>query len=638
MIARSVLTVIIVSFLGGILSPVFGQETVPGETAEQKNTRMQWWRDAKYGMFIHWGASSLLGGEWNGRDYGDGYLLIRLAKIPPAKYAEALAGFNPIEFNAEQWVFQAKDFGMKYIVFIAKHHDGFALWDTKVSTFNIIDHTPFKRDVLAELAEACAKHDMPLGVYYSHARDWYHPGGAMGGSTKLWDDAQKGDFAEYLKTIAVPQVRELLTGYGKISVMWWDMPDQMTAEYAAPFLDLMALQPGIISNNRLFRLSGGDHDTPERFIPGVRNPDRDIEACMTIGKDWIFTRSDGDWKSPETLLRNLLGAVSKGGNLLLNVSPTPEGVIPEENAVPLSALGEWLEKYGEAVYGTRQGPFRMWDAGYGTAKDGKLYLHVFDWPKDGKLHVPVSNSPSAVYPLTDSSRKLTFQKGENGLVIDVPAEPLDSLASVLVLELNEPAQAVYQGDPPNAENAYLLSVETGELNGTWLRAENGVISNWRNNNYFVAWPIYVGTPGTYRVRMKYSCSRPGGVLNVGFNDATVSARTQKTEGLSDFRIFEIGEISFEKPGTVEVKLTLANRPDAEAVQIKEILIVPESPERQSDQPAAYAPVSAPPVFSADIPPTASVITHSGTTIVMDFVTVDMDLGYKNHPRGYGSLN
>ena len=250
----------------------------------------------------------------------------------------------------------AKNAGMKYIVITSKHHDGFAMFGSKASTYNIVDATPFHRDPLKELAAACRKHGIKLGFYYSQAQDWHQPGGGSYGGH--WDPAQNGSMDDYLKNIAMPQVREILSNYGPIAVLWWDTPVDITRECAEQFLPLLKLQPGIITNNRLGGGFPGDSETPEQFVPPTGFPGRDWETCMTMNDTWGFKSNDHNWKSLETLIRNLVDIASKGGNYLLNVGPTAEGQIPAPSVDRLKAIGRWLKVNGEAIHGTSASPFK----------------------------------------------------------------------------------------------------------------------------------------------------------------------------------------------------------------------------------------------------------------------------------------
>ncbi len=572
-------TLAITLLFAGLLSlPAPAQPTFAGESEAQRDARMQWWRDAKYGMFIHWGASTYLGGEWKGKNYGDSHGVIHAAKLSPAEYAKAIRPFNPVDFDAEQFVLDAQRFGFKYLVFIAKHHDGFAMWDSQASDFNIVDGSDYGRDILADLAAACQKHHMKLGVYYSHARDWYHPGAALGkGDEAAWDPSQKGDFADYIHNIAVPQVRELLTNYGPIAELWYDTPDLMTPELAAEFTRLMPLQPNIVVNSRLLDRTGmgGDFDTPERFIPARRNPpDRDMEVCMTIGRTWMWSKSDEQEKSAEQLLDNLLHVAGKGGNYLLNIGPTPQGTIEPWQVERLEYVGNWLADHGEAIYGTRQGPFRYWGNGYVTRKGNTLYLLTTKWPADGKLYVPMANAPSAAYALGNPSQKFAFETTEKGVFIDVPKQPLDERASVIVLEMAEPAVAIRQGMLPGEDGAYHLHAPEGERYGLRLRLVGNTIVSWPSSAYTLTWPVYIEQPGTYRVQVVYasSPSESGGQLELKLNDQKLTADTQPTASNNDFQTFDLGSVTFDRAQSVEAVLRQPKRSSSNGVIFKSLIM------------------------------------------------------------------
>jgi len=413
------------------------QPVVPGETKEHKDARMAWWREARFGMFIHWGLYAVPAGTYDGKKAGGtGEWIMHRGKIPVARYAEYAKEFNPVKFNAGEWVKIAKNAGMKYIVITAKHHDGFAIYPSKVTPFNLVDATPFKRDPLAELAVACRKEGIKLGFYYSQAQDWHHPGGAKW-RDGAWDPAQEGSMDEYIDKIAVPQVREILSNYGEFpAVLWWDTPKQMTRERAEKlFQAVHELKPDIIMNNRLG--SGyhkGDTETPEQKIPAEGFRDRDWETCMTLNGTWGYKSHDNDWKSTETLLRNLIDIASKGGNYLLNVGPDSEGVIPQPSVERLAEIGAWMKVNGEAVYGTTASPWGAPTWGRYTKKSDKLYAHVFDWPKDGNLTVAIKGLKLPSAYLLATRTKLEVKATDEGLSIKVPAEAPDKIASVIVIE------------------------------------------------------------------------------------------------------------------------------------------------------------------------------------------------------------
>ncbi|MDP4226940.1 MAG: alpha-L-fucosidase, partial [Bacteroidota bacterium] len=383
------------------------------ETPQQKSARMKWWNEARFGMFIHWGIYSVPGGIWNGKEIpGIGEWIMNRAKIPVADYAKFAEQFNPVKFNADKWVSLAKAAGVKYIVITTKHHDGFAMFKSEASSYNIVDASPFKRDVIKELAEACAKHDMKLGFYYSQAQDWHQPGGAAAGGH--WDKAQDGSMDEYIDKIVVPQVHEILTKYGPVAVLWWDTPVDMNKERAEKIHNLLKLQPNIITNNRLGGGFAGDLETPEQSIPATGIPGKNWESCMTMNDTWGFKKKDNNWKSTEKLIRNLIDIASKGGNYLLNVGPTPEGLIPDSSVVRLKEMGEWLKSYGASIYATTASPFPYLKWGRCTRKGNILYLHVFNWPNNGILNVPLKNQVNRAYLLLPDSKSTNLKVKSSG--------------------------------------------------------------------------------------------------------------------------------------------------------------------------------------------------------------------------------
>ncbi len=411
------------------------------EAAKTSNPKMQWWREAKFGMFIHWGIYSVPAGKYvynlpDGKykeDITQGEWIMNRCKIPVAEYRKYAEHFNPIKFNAEQWVLTAKAAGQKYIVITAKHHDGFAMYKSEVSNYNIYDATPFKRDPLKELADACRKYGMKLGFYYSQAQDWGHKGGAP--NKWHWDkEAQDGSMDAYIDSIAAPQVKEILTKYSDVAVLWWDTPKDMTPELANKLDAITKQHPNLITNNRLGGGIRGDLETPEQYIPASGYPGRNWEVCMTVNDHWGYNAYDDNWKSTKELLHKLIDIVSKGGNFLLNVGPTAEGIIPQVCVNTLKEMGDWLKINGEAIYGTTANPFDYLSWGRATRKGQKVYIHVFDWPKNGQLNVPFANTVTKAYLLEDTTTLLSIKKEGSKLVVTVPKIAPDKIASVVVLE------------------------------------------------------------------------------------------------------------------------------------------------------------------------------------------------------------
>lgn len=429
-----------------------------------KEDRMEWWREARFGMFIHWGVYAVPAGMYKGQKVNRiGEWIMNRGKIPVAEYQQFAKDFNPVKYDADAWVKMAKDAGMKYIVITSKHHDGFALFDSKASKWDVVDATPYGKDLLKPLAEACRKYGVKLGFYYSHAQDWNNPGGSAArkvategwanpDSAKIdayteansghWDPVQTSkSMSQYMDEVAVPQVKEILTNYGDVAVLWWDTPTNMTDEYAEKLNALLKLQPNIITNDRLKRPNyPGDYKTPEQRIPNLSELDgKDWETCMTMNETWGFKSYANNWKSTQTLIRNLIDIASKGGNFLLNVGPKADGSFPQESIDILKNMGEWMKKNGEAIYDTKASPFGLFTWGRCTQKDNgaktNLYFSVFDWPKDGKLLIPGLTNDVISAKLLANGSALKTEKMEEGLVIKVPGQGLDTDATVIKLEV-----------------------------------------------------------------------------------------------------------------------------------------------------------------------------------------------------------
>jgi len=395
--------------------------------------RLEWWTDAKFGLFIHWGVYSVPAGIYNDKKIdGIGEWIMYNGEIPSATYKEYAKSFNPVNYNPEAWVKMAKDAGMKYIVITSKHHDGFGLFDSKVTDWDVVDASPYGKDLLRPLVEAARKEGIKIGFYYSQAQDWNHPGG--GAYKAKWDSAQNGSMDEYIDKIAVPQVKEILSNYGELDVLWWDTPVDMTKERAEKFQPLLAEHPLLITNNRLGGGFDGDSETPEQTIPATGFPGKNWEVCMTMNDTWGFKSYDENWKSGKDLILKLSDIVSKGGNFLLNVGPTSTGEIPQASIDRLKQVGDWMKVNSDAIYGTKASPFPYLPWGRATVKEQKLYLHVSNWPSDGLLKLPLLNKAIKAYLLTNTDAALEFANKDNHIEISLPAQAPDSILSIVVLE------------------------------------------------------------------------------------------------------------------------------------------------------------------------------------------------------------
>ena len=440
----TVVSLLIVLYVSGLVK-VQAEESesswpYANETKQQRDARMKWWRQARFGMFIHWGVYSVPAGTYKDKRIGGiGEWIMNRGKIPVAEYKKFAKQFNPVKYDPDAWVRLAKTAGMKYLVITSKHHDGFALFDSKVTDSDIVDATPYGKDLLKPLARACRKHGIKLGFYYSQAQDWCHPGGAASGGH--WDPAQDGDMDEYIRTIATPQVKEILTNYGDLAVLWWDTPRDMTKNRADMLQPLIRLQPGILTNNRLGGKYPGDFTTPEQRIPAT-GLDYDWETCMTMNDTWGYKSYDHNWKSSEMLIKNLIDIASKGGNYLLNVGPTSLGEIPQPSIERLKEIGRWMRVNSEAIHATTASPFSKLTWGRCTKKVRDkavtLYLHVFDWPNDGKLLLPGLRSRVLHASMLADGQLLKTSKGESGVIINVPDKPLDKYVTVIKLKVKSP--------------------------------------------------------------------------------------------------------------------------------------------------------------------------------------------------------
>jgi len=436
-----------------------GRESLAGsarETKAEHDRRMRWWREARFGMFIHWGLYCVPAGEYKGKTANQtAEWIMSWANIPRAEYEQFLPQFNPVKFNAAEWVRTAKSAGMKYIVITSKHHEGFAMYHSKVSKYNIVDATPFHRDPMKELSAECKKQGIKFCFYYS-IMDWHHPSQyvdakgkdptAGDGGNKIRPE-QKAEYITYMKA----QLKELVTGYDP-AVLWFDGEwiSWWTPEDGVDLYNYVrSLKPDIIINNRVGKsrkgMEGmskdeeqvGDFGTPEQQIPANGLPGVDWESCMTMNDTWGYGARDNNWKSAQTIIRNLVDIASKGGNYLLNVGPTSEGLIPQPSVERLAEVGKWMKVNGEAIYGTSASPFSSGlPYGRATIKGGNVYIHVFDWPSDGKLHVPDFGRPvKGAYLIQAPANHLSVSQDEGGgTTIDVPRQAPDQIATVVVLE------------------------------------------------------------------------------------------------------------------------------------------------------------------------------------------------------------
>lgn len=396
-------------------------------TEENLKNREQF-QDDKFGLFIHWGIYSMMAnGEW----------VMDKEKLDHNEYAKQASGFYPSKFNAAEWVAAAKDAGMKYITLTSRHHDGFSLWDTKQSDYNIVKATPFARDVIKELAEECRKQGVKFGVYYSHldwSRDDYYPLGRTGHSSGR---TAQGNWDDYLKFMNA-QLTELLTNYGPMHQIWfdgwWDQRYAVDWKLEEQYALIHSLQPGCLvgNNHHMPPFDGEDFQMFEKDLPGQNttgfSPDSEIgdlplETCETINDNWGYDIKDQACKSAKTLIQLLVKAAGNNANLLLNVGPQPNGEIPAASLERMKEMGAWMRQYGETVYGTRGGPVPQREWGVTTKKDNKVFVHILDLQDTG-LYLPITDKVKKATVFIDGT-PVRFTQDKDGLLLKLAAVPAE---------------------------------------------------------------------------------------------------------------------------------------------------------------------------------------------------------------------
>ena len=398
-----------------------------------EDPRLDWWREAKFGMFIHWGVYAIPAGVWKDEHIpGIGEWIMLRAEIPIAEYEQLAGQFNPVKYDADQIVKLAKQAGQKYIVLTSKHHDGFCLYGSAETDYNIVDGTPYGKDILKDLAEACAREGIKLGLYYSQTQDWHHPDG-FGNTWDFNEDEQ--DFADYIENYVKPQVREILTDYGPIAIIWFDTPKIIERHQSQELLELVhSLQPDCLVCGRLGNKLGDYATAQDNAIPPDLQAKIDWETPATINDTWSFKTHDHNWKSTTQLIRNLVDIVSKGGNYLLNIGPDAEGAIPEPSVERLDAMGAWMDVHGESVYGTVPGPIQGLDWCRTTQKGDTVYLHVFDWRSNGRLVLPKLDVQSASWVDSSLDAPLALNREGDSTVILGPAAAPNEHVTVIKLQ------------------------------------------------------------------------------------------------------------------------------------------------------------------------------------------------------------
>ncbi|MBO9617636.1 MAG: alpha-L-fucosidase [Niabella sp.] len=522
-----------------------GMEEMWDSTASKKeHPDIQWFKDAKFGLFIHWGLYSKLAGTWQGKNYyGSGEWIMNQAKIPVREYEQVAATFNPVNFNADEWAQLAKDAGVKYMVITAKHHEGFSMFDSKVTHFDIVDATPYKKDPMKALSEAARKRGIQFGFYYSQFQDWHEPNGGR----NTWDfDESKKDYQQYYREKAIPQLKELLTNYGPLGIVWFDTPGGMTKEQTQRFInELRKLQPKSLFSSRVGQGLGdykdfGDSEVPPVPIAGA------WESIYTHNDSWGYIAHDMNFKSSDEIIKLLANVASKGGNLMLNVGPDGLGNIPYYSVKYLKATGEWLKRNGESIYASTAGfiPAQPW--GVTTAKPGRLFLQVLNRPANDTVLVPgFINTVSKVYALDGKMRLPFVKKGTDLYVNMATVKNVHCPSTVLVVEYKGAASAYNATAPVTVSAAFennMIDAIFAKTNG------NAKVQSLTYSHYFGDWKhttcvtdmldpgdaagfaVRITDPGDYKLLLEYACPQESanqeGSLEIG--DKTFLFRTLRT--------------------------------------------------------------------------------------------------------------
>ena len=557
------------SLLGCLLGNVYAAEVnnpiTPApyranETKEQRDKRMAWFREARFGMFIHWGVYSAPGGIYQGKDLGAGEWLMNHHKIPVADYKAIGNDFTAAKYDPEAWVALAKRAGMRYMVITAKHHDGFALYDSAASDWNAVKASAAKRDLIAPLEKAARAQGLRFGLYYSQAQDWVHAGGEN--FHGKWDEAQAGDYDEYLSKNAAPQIEEIMTKF-KPDILWWDTPVKMTPARSALFTQHLVKYPNLVMNDRLGGGVRGDCRTPEGHIPPRGYPGEDFEVCMTMNNTWGYRSLNNNWLKTRTLLQMLTDISSKGGNFLLNVGPTGDGIIPQGSIDSLEGVGKWLNLNGEAIYGTQATPFakrlpwgRVTRKPDATGSGETLYLHVWEWPKNGQLTLPHSGQEGTkAHQLVSKAAVPTKVSGDK-LVLSVPPTAPDAYVSVIVVHL---PMAVADNDTPmvspDANGVVTLNILEAERLGTYDsgtiqmsgEGDAAFIGPWTDTRWNLKYYFKAPKAQEWLIQAEIAAADPVGlILGSEWNREKIKVSSPSTGGESTWQTIDLGRMKLWK--------------------------------------------------------------------------------------------
>jgi len=575
------------------------------ETPAAKDARLGWWREARFGMFIHWGVYSSLAGEWKGRRV-EGYSehIQRLCKIRRADYfEEVVKPFNPVLFDADSWVRTAKEAGMGYIVITAMHHDGVAMYDSKIDDYNVVKTSRFGRDPLRELKAACDREGLKLGFYYSQATDW-----SLAEDPRYPEPNGPQRRLACVERKALPQILELIANY-QPALLWGDTPHLNPPGLNERILRAVRkADPNLIVNGRLAGARHGDYlttaDRPAEFGL-MRGPDeRDWEAIPTTNESYGYHAFDKSHKPPVHFIQLLAKAAGRGGNLLMNFGPRGDGTFAPEDQVILQALAAWWRINGESIRGTERTPLAPQSWGESTLKGRRLYLHVFQWPANGLLRVGGLTADILRASLLGApTESLDYTRIGPDMELRLPARPVDAADSVVLLECAQPPQGdaefLVQTNMPN-----VLSVFTAELRpapvpkASWRLGKGTSLTShvqgWSQSDCEVLWRTRLAVAGTFEVSALYDAPDAKGASQVD----TVGGKITTAGGLTyggEVRV-SLGRHTLEAPvavsgmdvvlplgrvalaaGSFEIKVSAAKITGQELMRLKSLRLVPVAP-------------------------------------------------------------